>query len=962
MFTRTKLATAVGLAAAVGFPAAVQAQQTSGNEQVLEEVFVTGSRIARTTFDTPAPVTVLNAEDINAVGATNVGEFLARMPQTVAEVNSSNNVFSNTASGLQITALRNLGSERTLVLVNGKRFVSGLSPGAGYAVDLNAIPTALIQRIEILTGGTSAVYGSDAVAGVINIITRNDFEGVEFEMQASTPEEGDRNRQSANLSVGGNFDRGNAWLSLGYDNDDGFQGGERSFQDTDIAYYDAEAIEAFGLPYEPRWEWLGSSFPPAGNFGGYLGDGRDFRSGLGDRDNSDRFNRAAFRDLASPVERKFFASGATFALSDQMTVNLEANYSQVEVETSFEPFPLDLNDNIWDIDRGGTGGLDIATSPLLDGNALRGKLLADGYTNLNELGLNRTARRLVEFGARGSDIDRRTARVAGNFIVDMDNGWTWDTYFTWGQTDTDQQTNSGINRERAALALDVIYDENGDMVCRSEAARLQGCAPFDIFGEGTVSPEAVDYLGVAQSLDSVVEQTVIGTTLSGDTGWELGAGPIGFAAGFEYREEKGSEYPDAAQQAGITTSNRILATDGSYDVTEAFAEVRVPFHKLLTLDGAVRYGDYSTVDDITSWKVGFESSPLDSVRFRGTISSSVRAPNVADLYAGAGETFETFTDSCDGIDNSSTGNIAENCRSVAAIQERIDETGAFVLTQVEKQSTGGFESGNPDVKEETADSWTLGVVWTPEVFENFSLALDWYDIEIDDAITIVDRGTVVQRCYQVDPSVFDPACDGRTIRDPAAGALVQVNSGTSNEEKIETAGMDIELSYYFDLNQVYDQAKGQFSVGVLYSYLDQYDVIGIADGSVDDDAGEIEYPDHRLNLSLSYMFSDFTFSWRTSFISQSVDSNTPEDFNENSGVVGPLDDSANTCAARFYHDVQGNWAFAGSMEVYAGVNNLLDQDPCILGQITNYGSVGTNTSSIYDITGREYYAGLRFRF
>jgi outer membrane receptor protein involved in Fe transport len=960
MFRKKHLASAISLAVTVMGPAALHAQEEGAAP--LEEVFVTGSRIARSTFTTQAPVTVITSDSINAVGATNVGEFLARMPQTVSEINASNEVFSNTASGLQLTALRNLGSERTLVLVNGRRFVSGLSPGAGYAVDLNAIPTALVERIEILTGGTSAVYGSDAVAGVVNIITKKDFEGVELDVQASVPEDPDRYKQTVSLSLGGNWDRGNAYISMNYDNDDGIDADDH-FLGTDIAYYDAVAVDALGLDGGPRWDWLGSSFPPSGRFGGYQGDGSDFRSGLADQANSDRFNRGGFRDLVSPTERKMFAGGGTFEFSDQVSLSMEANYSLVEVETTFEPFPLDLNDNIWDIDRGGTGGLDVATNPLLDGNPLRQRLLDDGITNLNQLGLNNTARRTVEFGPRGSDIDRKTARVAVELNIDFDNDWNLNTFATWGETDTDQQTNSGINRERAALALDVVRDENGEIVCRSEAAVLQGCAPFDIFGANTISQEAVDYLAIAQSLQSTVEQYVIGTTLSGDTGFELGAGPIGFAVGIEYRDERGSETPDAAQQAGITTSNKILATDGQYDVTEGFAEVRVPLHELLTLEGAYRYGDYSTVDGIDSWKIGADSQIIEDIRLRGTISSSVRAPNVADLFAGAGETFATFTDVCDGTTNAGNDNISVNCRSVPAIQQRIDETGAFTLTQVEKQSTGGFQSGNPDVKEETADSWTVGMVLTPRFAENLQVAIDWYDIEIDDAITIVDRGTVVERCYNVSPSVFDPECDGRTIRDPRAGALTQVNSGTSNEEKIYTSGLDVELSYFLELGDVTSWARGFLGVNVLYNYLDEYKIEAIADGTEDDETGEIEYPEHRANVEFTYGLNDLTVNWRMAFIDQSVDSNTPEEFNENSGVFDVLDDSANTCAARVYHDIRGNWDFTESISAYVGVNNLLDQDPCILGQLTQYGSVGTNTNaSMYDVTGREYYAGIKMRF
>jgi outer membrane receptor protein involved in Fe transport len=364
----------------------------------------------------------------------------------------------------------------------------------------------------------------------------------------------------------------------------------------------------------------------------------------------------------------------------------------------------------------------------------------------------------------------------------------------------------------------------------------------------------------------------------------------------------------------------------------------------------------------TSWKIGLESLPTYAVRFRATISESVRAPNVAELYAGASEVFFGVADACDGIDNSSTGNTAENCRSIPAIQQRIDEQGAFVLSVLEKGTTAGFQSGNPELSEETAESWTLGVVWTPERLENLSVAMDWYDIEIEDAIRLVDRATVVSRCYGVEPSLFDPDCGGRTIRYDGNGVLIEVNNSVSNEDDIDTSGLDIEVSYFLGLNRIYSKAGGQFSLGLLYSYLHEFEITEIASGLVDDDAGEVLYPEHRLNLSLGYTYSDLTLSWRIAYIDESVDSNTPQDMNENSAVIGPLDDNANTCSATTYHDVQAAYEF-GSVEAYLGVNNLLDEAPCVLGQFTQYGSPGTNTNaSMYDVTGREYYAGLRVRF
>ena len=240
--------------------------------------------LLRDTFTTP--VTVLDAAEIAAVGGTNIGEYLSKIPQTISEINSSTNVFSNNSSALQNTALRNLGAERTLVLVNGKRFVSGQSPGDGYAVDLNSIPVPLIERVEIKTGGTSAIYGSDANAGVVTFILKDDFEGVEVNVQGSTPADGDRGRFDASLTMGTNFDRGNGWVSVGWSEDDGLTALDRSFSQEDLAYYTRPGLDDIGQTgLAPGDHWLGSSFPPGGRLStddnDYFGDGTPWRSGLG---------------------------------------------------------------------------------------------------------------------------------------------------------------------------------------------------------------------------------------------------------------------------------------------------------------------------------------------------------------------------------------------------------------------------------------------------------------------------------------------------------------------------------------------------------------------------------------------------------------------------------------------------------------------------------------------------------
>ena len=962
MLTKTRTATVTiasfALLTTLGILSQAHAAEptTASAPADLETIVVTGSRIARSTFETPAPVTVLTDQEINAVGATNLGEFLAKIPSVSSEINNSNNVFGNTTSGLQLVALRNLGSQRTLVLVNGRRFVSGVSPGEGYGVDLNDIPVTMIDRIEILTGGTSAVYGSDAIAGVVNIITKNDFEGFEIHGQASTPEDGDRNRQDFDVTIGGNFDKGNAWASFAYSKDEGMSARDRSFSNTDLAHLNGEG-ELF----------LGSSFIPAGRFTksgiAFKGDGTPFVSGVGDQANSDRFNRASVRDLASPVERRFGTAGATYNFTDQLSSSLELNYAQYEVNSTFEPFPLDLYSNIWKVQYGGTGGMDI-NSPLIPA-LLRTNLSALGVTNLNQLGFNNTARRLVEGGNRGSDIDRRTFRVAGDINYVFENNLTWNTSTTWGQTKANQSDNVGINSERTAQALNVEVDPTdptgATLRCINADARRAGCVPFNLFGVGKITAGAIDYVKSPATVDQLIQQLVVTSAVSGDVpfDFELPGGKISFALGVEYREERGEQEFDAATQTGINTSNQIENTKGDFDVKEAFAELRIPVLEKLIFDAAYRIGDYSTIGTEPTWKLGFDSPLNSQIRLRGTYSSSVRAPNISDLYSAAAQNFAPVNDTCNGVDNTTPGDIGANCRSVPAIAARIaGPDGAFVLTQVEIQSTGGFDSGNPNLKHETADSYTLGVVLTPEFAEGLSIALDWYDIDIDDAITQVERTDTVQRCTQVDPAVFDPTCGGALLRDPASGFLIEVNRSVQNIENITTNGLDVEIAYAMDLNNAWDRLVGSLSVGLLYNYLNEYERTDQVSGDVNVEDGEIDYPENRATLTFGYTLNNLDVNYRINFLDQSVDANDPNDTTDLNG--DPVEKSANTCAARFYQDVQANYQFTEALSAAVGINNLLDTDPCYLTQLSQYGATGINTNPIYDVTGREYYLGIRF--
>ncbi|MCS6097447.1 TonB-dependent receptor [Shewanella baltica] len=900
----------------------------------VERIEVTGSRIKRTDMETTVPITVLSREDIAQTGAINVADILNSSPVTIAGSDQSNSAFTTSTVGLNTTSLRNLGDSRTLVLVNGRRFVSGVDPSSGYAVDLNAIPTSMIERIEILKSASSAIYGSDAVAGVVNIITRKDFDGVEVNAQTGISGESDRKTKTVSVTSGKTWSGGNAWVSLGYDDDEGIKATDRDFSKQDLAILLDDNGNEYAGP-------VNSSYPPQGRIGKYNGDGTLYSGTTGS------FNRASYRQLVTPLERKYAAAGLTMELADNVSMFTELNWNTTKTKDStIEPTPLDVVNDVWLKNRNGNGGMDI-NSPLIP-DALRNALIADGITNLNQTSF---VRRLVEFGARSTDLERDTVRIATGVDWAIDDTWTSQTYLTWGRTDQSQDNGGQVNKERAALALDVIKDANGDLVCANELARLQGCVPLDMFGAGTVSDAAVKYIESPAKANGQAEQFVLGSSVTGSLPVALPGGDIGVAMGLEYREERGVYSPGDLAQTGASSTNQSDPTDGKLYSKDVYVEAILPVLENLEFDLAARYADHSITGGDLTWNAGLQYTPFESFKVRASAATAIRTPNISDLFGGRGETFGNVADPCDGVTAATTGNAAANCRAIQAVSDRIAADGAFTLTQAERQGTGGTQGGNPDVKAETADTWSAGIIW--QIVDDLAFTLDYYDISVKDAISTTSRTTVLNRCFDVDASQFSQNCNGAAIRDQK-GALIEVHSGTSNENNIDTSGIDAEFNYTTDLG------PGSFKAQLVWNYTNEYVVTGILSGEAIDYVGDVTHPEHRANLNLSYALDEMSFAWRMRYWDSVVDSVDESNGNFTDGASLT---TFNDIDAVIYHDVNASYTFANGWEAMVGVRNLFDKQPPLLPQGTNSGATGINTASeAYDVTGRYFYAGVTAKF
>ncbi len=928
------------------------AQTPNATNDDIERVEVTGSRIKRSDLETSVPIAVITREDIKQLGALNVADVLQYSPITLAATNQSNSTFTLGSVGLNTTELRNLEQERTLVLVNGRRFVSGVSPATGYAVDLNAIPTALIERIEILKSASSAVYGTDAIAGVVNIITRQDFEGVEINTQVGISEESDRERASINITAGGSWDKGNSWVSIGWDDDNGLNSSDREFSALDQAVViDSNGDEVIGNIF--------SSFPPQGRIsipGGpsFNGDGSDFsfaQSSL--EEGGTRFNRANFRQLVVPVERKYAAAGIKYDITDDVTLFSELNWNSTQTrDSTIEPTPFDIGSDAFFTDRGGVFDIQL-DNPLLP-QELVDNLLANGVVSFNDNGSGAPlsfVRRMLEFGARSTDLERDTIRIASGLDWSIDNNYVVNAYISWGKTDQRQENGGQVNIERLVTALNVEDDGFGGLQCIDALARLQGCVPANIFGSETLSDEAVEYIGVPATIVGQAEQFIASVSVSGDLPIELSGGAIGFAAGYEFRDEKGSFTPGPFAQVGASSTNRQFATDGSFDTNDIFAEAFVPILDNLSVDVAARYTDHSIVGGNTTWNLGIEYSPIESLLLRASAATAIRTPNIADLFAGQTETFAGVTDPCNNVSAGDTGNTAVNCLSIAEISDRVAQNGIFSLTQVEAQSTGGFTGGNSNVQEETADTFSIGIVW--QATDDLAFTIDYYDIEIDDAITTTSRTVVLQRCFEVSSAEFDPTCSGQARRD-RNGALTGVDSGTSNENILETSGIDFEADFNTEIS------GGNFGVSLIYTYINDYTLTAIVSGSEQQLDGQLDNPDHRATLRLSYSWDDWNVAWITRYWGSGTDSNVGSNFNFTN--FAPLDES-NNIGSVTYHNLNVSYLLSDSINLSLVVNNVLDKEPPFLGQGFNLGATGINTfPEAYDVTGRYYQLNTTFRF
>jgi iron complex outermembrane recepter protein len=917
-------------------------------EEPIAEIVVTGSRIARPDIEASTPVQVLSGQAIDMQGSQNVSDILAELPAVgTPGLSRTNSNFLTSSNGVSTVNLRNMEDQRTLVLINGRRVVSGV--GGTSIVDVNNIPTDLIESVQVLTGGASAVYGSEAVAGVVNFILKDDYEGLNVRAQTGASAEGDAERHLFSVTGGINIgDRGNITGNVQYDRDFGLRSRNR-------------AISANDIPAR-------SGFPPQGLFplvsDWTFGPDNVLKNTFDVA--TDGFNRNAERYIATPLERTLVTLLGNYELTDSVQLFAEGSYSRMESNSSLEPLATDNSDAV-----------------LPDGTVLQGLSRDNPFIPapiLAEMDALAAAtgeevflpmiKRMNGVFDRSNQNERDFYRAVVGLSGDFGNDWHWDAYYNRSQTKEATASETAL-RDRYFHALDAIADPTtGQPICRDAAARAAGCAPFNPFGFNSVSQEAADYItagGIKDTFDAKVDQEVIAANITGPV-FELPAGAVRIAAGVEYREERSEEIFSPETQAGNTMGNALTNTVGEYDVKEAYIEAVVPlltdlpFARSWDFEAAYRLGDYSTVGSVDSWKAGTTWAPIDDVRFRAVYSVATRAPNIGELFAGPNQTFVTVPDPCEQAVNEA-GPVGDYCRSIPGIAQQIATTGGFAYTLGDEQSMEGLNLSNPEVQEEQAKTWTVGVVLTPQALRNFTMSIDWFQIKVDDAINLVSRDYILTTC--VNSLGTDPLCNRitreqvGTPRPRTPGTVFSIDTLPLNAASLETSGVDVALGYALEF-----AGAQRLGVALAYTYLDKLTLQQQPNLPAEDQKGQLDGPgrlgagfEHRANLGLNYSWDRFSASWRMNYLSDIKDT-----LEENGPTVPP---NVNEIGSVVYHDVQARFEFGPDREyaVYAGADNVFDKKPPVLGQDAQSEITGTETAAdTYDPFGRMWYAGVEVTF
>ncbi|MEZ5680313.1 MAG: TonB-dependent receptor [Erythrobacter sp.] len=1042
------LALGLALASAPAFAQDVGDDAASADAPA-NTILVTGSRIKQPNLESASPVTVVGAEEFAETGTTRVEDLVNSLPQVFA---SQAGQLSNGASGAANLNLRGLGTERTLVLVNGRRLVPG-DPTTS-AADINVIPAALIERVDVLTGGASSVYGADAVAGVVNFIMDTDFEGFKLDTQYSVYQHKNRagpditnaldargfgypNGMSTNggtfdatLAFGTSFDdgRGRATAYVGYRKIKAVLQGSRDYSSCSLSANTAGSATPYSCggsltspigtaiyydDFDATVDTTGGG-PNGDQPNGIVDSFTSTLAGFGPNRTLGAFTRYNFGPLnyfQRPDERYTAGVFADYEISPALHPYMEFMFMDDRTVAQIAPSgdfgnTLSINcdnpllgpdqlaalcdDENLLVSPDPTRAFEVVgNSPILNPDGTpTGTYLApfnfiDPTTgNTYNRGFLQFLRRNVEGGPRRDDLQHTSYRAVLGMRGDLSSAWSYDAYYQYGRTNFAQTYSNDLSVVRLTRALDVVDDGSGNAVCRSALDGTDpACVPWDIFNPGSPpSAASTNYLSTTGISRGVVSEQVVSGYLSGNLG-EYGVQTpwasegFGLVLGAEYRKEKLEFYSDASFQAGDLSGQGAptLPVSGSFDVKEFFTELRLPLVQDswlydFTVTGGYRYSDYSTGATTDTYKIEAELAPTPDIRFRGGYNRAVRAPTVQDLFAPVRVQLNGSTDPC-ALTDAAGNPAAISAADVGCIAQGLSI--GQVVTANPAEQYNGQVGGNPNLLPEKADTYTLGVVLTPTFLPGFNASIDWFKIDLVDAIQGYGQDTILAVCTDTADPFF---CS--LIKRDGSGSLWRSSAGyvedfSTNVGGVGTEGIDVQVGY---TRQIGDLGRLNFNfIGTWldsltldpgFSQAPEYDCAGLFGNTCS--AGILSWgpnPEWRHTMRLGF---DFANGIGTSVRWRYFDSVVNEDGvaggpNPNGGAPRPGNAGF---PAVSYFDLALTAEVGDHFNFRLGANNIFDKTPPVVGsQSCPSGPCNGNVyAAVYDALGRYLYAGVTLEF
>ena len=962
MLKKTQLSIAVGAALGISsltfMPA--NAQELSANQ--LEEVIVTGSRITRANLVSASPVTQVSAEELKFAGTVRVEDMMRTLPQVYSQQNTTN---SNGATGTATLNLRNLGDERTLVLINGRRMPAGSPLQGGVGADINQIPGALIKTVEVLTGGASATYGSDAVAGVVNFIMMDDFEGVKLDYQYSAYNHDNRSNKwqgivedagypapsgdttdgdmnDLSFILGGNFDggRGNAVAYATYRKIDPILQKDRDYSAC------ALSDDATGC--------FGSSTIPQGRFTDfdtfdYIVQGNNFVDRQGET-----YNYGALNYYQRPDKRYTLGSFAHYDVNEHVEAYTELMYMNDSTVSQIAP-----------------SGAFFVTDTIPCNNAFMSDQQFDALCG--QFGLTKDdvqtaylGRRNVEGGNRQQDLEYNSFRGVFGLRGEINDTWRYDTYFLRSQVDMSNTYQNDLASPNIAKSLQAVVDPNtGNIVCQGVIDGSDpNCVPWNVFETGGVTDEALNYLVLPLFARGSTEQTIASGYVEGNLGDYGIKSPfandgIDVVLGAEYRKENLDFNPDKGFQDGLGAGQggATQAVSGSYEVKEGFMEASIPVVEGKTLmdqvvlDGGYRYSDYDYGETTNTYGVRLGWAFNSQVKARASYQRAVRAPNIQELFLPQGfNLFDMTGDPCsDGVPG---GQSAGGYTQAECARSGLQAGNWGKNFDSPAGQYNYLQGGNTNLSPEKSDTYTVGIVLTPDMVEGLSLTIDYYDIKIEDGISNLTPEFILTECLDGDDSQCAKVRRGN-------GGDLWVGSDVNKSGRIEALqdnlaneqvkGVDFVAVYQFDVG-----SWGSVELNNVLSYVDSWDTQELSGAPTTDCAGNWgsvcgqPTPDTRNNFRATWTTPwSVTASAQWRYISDVKDLNEFRDLDEVN-----------------YLDIAGIWDINEWASVRAGVNNATDKAPPIAGNGAGpsiYGN-GNTFPGMYDAMGRYFYVGATIGF